>query len=121
MASKPHFDHDEATRLYTIEKWTTTQLAARFCVSISSMSAMLRRRGVALRGNAHHLDGQRIGRLVVLGREGLSPRGAVLWRCRCDCGAEVVVCTMRLVRDKHRKRTCGAMVCRKAERAEKAT
>lgn len=115
------YDHDEATRLYTVTKWTTTQLAARFRVSVGSMSAMLRRRGVALRGNAHHLDGQRIGRLVVLGREGLSPRGAVLWRCRCDCGKEVVVCTMRLVRDKHRKRTCGAWACRKAERAARAT
>ena len=115
------YDHDEATRLYTIEKWTTTQLADRFCVSVSSMSAMLRRRGVALRGSGHDLDGRRIGRLVVLGREGVSPRGAVLWRCRCDCGAEVVVCTMRLVRVKWRKRTCGAWPCRKAERAARAT
>ena len=116
-----HFDHDEAVRLYTIEKWPTTRVARHYGVHHNSVCSMLARRGIARRGSGHDLDGRRIGRLVVLGREGVSPRGAVLWRCRCDCGAEVVVCTMRLVRDKHRKRTCGAWACRKAERAERAT
>lgn len=32
------------------------------------------------------LSGQRFGRLVVLARDGSSPRGGAKWRCRCDCG-----------------------------------
>lgn len=35
------------------------------------------------------LTGQRFGRLVVLSHAG-SSQGGVLWRCRCDCGAEIV-------------------------------
>lgn len=36
------------------------------------------------------LTGQRFGRLVVLNRE--TPRGTnASWRCKCDCGNEVVV------------------------------
>ena len=115
------YDHDEAVRLYTIEKWPTTRIARHYGVHHNSVCSMLARRGIARHGSGHDLDGRRIGRLVVLGREGVSLRGAVLWRCRCDCGAEVVVCTMRLVRVKWRKRTCGAWPCRKAERAARAT
>jgi hypothetical protein len=41
---------------------------------------------------ADDLSGRRFGRLLVLGRaEGRTPRGRLRWRCRCDCGAEVVV------------------------------
>lgn len=35
------------------------------------------------------LTGQRFGKLVVLEHAG-SSQGGVLWRCRCDCGAEIV-------------------------------
>ncbi|MBQ8647829.1 MAG: hypothetical protein IJ484_06790, partial [Oscillospiraceae bacterium] len=36
------------------------------------------------------ITGQRFGALVALHPlEGRSPRGSVLWRCRCDCGTEV--------------------------------
>lgn len=41
------------------------------------------------------LTGQRFGRLVVIGRgekEFINPREhCAVWRCRCDCGREVVV------------------------------
>jgi len=37
------------------------------------------------------LTGQRFGRLVVIEQAGRDKRGAVLWRCKCDCGNEAVV------------------------------
>lgn len=38
------------------------------------------------------LTGQRFGRLLVLNREGSDRNKNALWRCRCDCGTEKVVC-----------------------------
>lgn len=42
------------------------------------------------------LTGQQFGRLVVLEREG-SIRGHAAWRCRCECGKEIVTmsCSLR--------------------------
>lgn len=42
---------------------------------------------------AHCIDlkGLRFGRLLVLGREGVSSQGSVKWRCLCDCGTKIVV------------------------------
>lgn len=37
------------------------------------------------------LTGQRFGRLVVIAEEARGPDRRKRWRCRCDCGAEVVV------------------------------
>ena len=37
------------------------------------------------------LTGQRFGRLVVIREYGRDKCGKVLWLCRCDCGAEVVI------------------------------
>lgn len=40
---------------------------------------------------AMQLGGKRFGRLVVLGRSKNSKSNKTQWRCRCDCGKEVVV------------------------------
>lgn len=37
------------------------------------------------------LTGQRFGRLVVIEDAGLDKYGSYVWRCRCDCGNEIVV------------------------------
>lgn len=37
------------------------------------------------------LTGKRIGSRIVLGRAGTDKAGQVLWNCRCDCGAEMIV------------------------------
>lgn len=37
------------------------------------------------------LTGQRIGRLVVLGKDKCNSRGRAMWECRCDCGKEIIV------------------------------
>lgn len=67
---------------------------------------------------AKDLTGQRFGRLVVLGEEGepyRSPTGKPTrrWRCRCDCGKEIVVLQNALTR-KNGTRSCG---CARAEKA----
>lgn len=51
-------------------------------------------------GKFHNLTGQRFGRLLVVERaadkkSGTKPK--VMWRCRCDCGKEVVVWSSSLV------------------------
>lgn len=42
------------------------------------------------------IRGQRFGRLQVLAFEGTAKNGNARWRCRCDCGQEVVVDGYRL-------------------------
>lgn len=58
------------------------------------------------------LTGRRFGRLLVLGREGtyFSDEGVhscPTWRCRCDCGAVVVVHGTNLRRGA--SRSCGCL------------
>ena len=54
------------------------------------------RRGVRMSGCAPDLTGQRFGRLVVVAREGSTPKRQATWRCACDCGAETVVLAKNL-------------------------
>lgn len=42
------------------------------------------------------LTGQRFGKLVAVQPEGTSSNGYALWRCRCDCGGEVLAESRRL-------------------------
>lgn len=51
-------------------------------------------------GRPAKLVGQRFGRLVVLRSEKHDQRTdrSIYWRCRCDCGKEVVVASNRLLR-----------------------
>ena len=47
-------------------------------------------------GRKLDLTGQRFGRLVVVEEAGRTKHGFVLWKCRCDCGQEVVVSSQHL-------------------------
>lgn len=46
-------------------------------------------------GLVARLDGQRFGLLTVIERAG-SAEGFALWKCRCDCGREIIVASSRL-------------------------
>lgn len=61
-----------------------------------------------------NLRGQRFGRLMVGDFVGRAPGGHALWRCRCDCGAEVVRRGPSLRNGK--VRSCG---CLRAEKTKK--
>ena len=37
------------------------------------------------------MTGQVVGRLTVIEDSGIRRNGEILWRCRCECGAEVLV------------------------------
>lgn len=39
----------------------------------------------------YDLVGQRFGNLLVLNQEEVAGRNGIFWRCKCDCGKEVVV------------------------------
>lgn len=56
----------------------------------------------------YDLTGQRFEKLVVTQRCGTDSRGNALWKCRCDCGNEVVANTRQL--KNHNKRDCGCMM-----------
>lgn len=56
-------------------------------------------------GKLIDLTGQRFGRLVVLGRDGSDKYGSALWRCRCNCGNEVLVTSSNL----RRTNSCGCL------------
>ena len=57
-----------------------------------------------------HLEGVRFSRLVALRRVGVNKHGSVLWRCKCDCGNEVVVSSTHLQAPvKHNTRSCGCL------------
>jgi hypothetical protein len=55
------------------------------------------------------LVGQRFGRLVVVAREANSKTNKTRWRCRCDCGAEVVALGTNLRKGNH-TRSCGCLL-----------
>lgn len=64
------------------------------------------------RANAIDMTGQRFGRLVVLGPEELDVPMAngqkLAWRCRCDCGNEIVITRKGLVSNK--TQSCGCLL-----------
>lgn len=41
-------------------------------------------------GKQIDMTGQRFGRLIVMAAAGVSHDGRTLWRCKCDCGNEIV-------------------------------
>ena len=49
-------------------------------------------------GNACNLLGQKFGRLTVIEKTDLKENNYCLWRCRCDCGGEILVSTKKLKR-----------------------
>jgi hypothetical protein len=53
------------------------------------------------------LIGKRFGRLSVVSAEGCNKRGAMLWKCKCDCGNESHVTTTMLNRGK--TKSCGCL------------
>lgn len=57
------------------------------------------------------LTGQRFGRLVVLSRGPNNKTNHVMWRCRCDCGKEIMVFSGVLRKS---VRSCGCAAAEKA-------
>jgi hypothetical protein len=55
---------------------------------------------------ALELTGQRFGKLVVLNRCG-SKHGHVAWRCKCDCGREIITIGSHL--KSGTSRSCGCV------------
>lgn len=53
------------------------------------------------------ITGQRFSRLVVLERAGRAPSGHATWKCKCDCGNEVVVWGLSL--KSGNTRSCGCI------------
>ena len=51
--------------------------------------------------------GERFGRLVVLCRAGSDGSGRARWRCRCDCGGEIV--TLRQTLREGDAKSCGCL------------
>jgi hypothetical protein len=54
-----------------------------------------------------NLVGQRFGRLVVLERAGSTKHKKALWRCKCDCGNETIVCGSTML--KGETKSCGCI------------
>jgi hypothetical protein len=53
--------------------------------------------------------GQRVGRLIVVARLGVDGRGRRRWRCKCDCGNEVVATASQIDGGNRRIRSCGCL------------
>lgn len=70
---------------------------------------------ITLPKQAKDLTGQQFGRLTALGPVGKSPKGSILWLCRCDCGACVSVTSDSIVSG--HTQSCG---CLHRERTIKA-
>ena len=66
-------------------------------------------------GKKIDMTGQQSGKLTVIEEAGRTKNGRVLWRCRCECGNEVVVRTDSLRRE--HTRSCG---CYQRERVVEA-
>lgn len=61
----------------------------------------------ALKMRAKDITGQRFGRLVVLEPTGQRLGGSVVWRCRCDCGIELMASYNSLVSGN--TKSCGCL------------
>lgn len=70
-----------------------------------SVSCGCLRRERAYEVNAHDLTGKRFGKLLVLEKEGSGGSNGCRWKCRCDCGRELVVLGTLLMTGK--KTSCG--------------
>lgn len=57
--------------------------------------------------NFINLAGQRFGRLVAIETNGKNKNGGTFWKCKCDCGNEVIVASGHL-RSKHTQ-SCGCL------------
>jgi len=57
--------------------------------------------------NYRDLTGRRFGRLRVIEDAGRSPKKRTMWRCKCDCGKEVVVMSHNLTTG--RTKSCGCL------------
>ena len=58
--------------------------------------------------NRDHLEGQRFGKLTVIGRDETKPKGTVYWICLCDCGNLTSVRGSNLkLKDENRTVSCG--------------
>ena len=55
------------------------------------------------------LTGQRIGRLVVVRRDGVDSAGNARWLCKCDCGAECSPSRITLRKKDGKERSCGCV------------
>ena len=53
------------------------------------------------------LDGMRFGRLTAIENVGSNPQGNAMWRCKCDCGNEVIANSQRLKCGK--TKSCGCL------------
>ena len=62
---------------------------------------------VANRQNAIDITEERFGRLVAIQRVGKDKRNNALWRCKCDCGNEVIRATAEL--RKRNNHSCGCL------------
>jgi len=62
--------------------------------------------------------GQRVGRLVTVERAGIDGRGRRRWRCKCDCGNEVVTTASQIGGGSRRIQSCG---CHSKERGQRGS
>ena len=95
--------------LFKCDCGNTAELPATFVVRLHTQSCGCYRVEQLRDAVSIDVDGQRFGRLTVLGRVG-SSGGRVAWRCLCDCGREVVRPSKNL-----RNGTATSCGCRKEE------
>lgn len=58
---------------------------------------------------ALELTGQKFGQLSVLGQDGKTSGGNLMWLCRCDCGSELRVAGGNLRHSTHPTKSCGCI------------
>ena len=56
------------------------------------------------------LTGLRVGKLLVVDQAGRDKDNKVLWKCKCDCGNEIIVDGHRLTRKNQKKTSCGKCI-----------
>lgn len=63
--------------------------------------------GCLLHSAFKDITGNKYGRLTVIGLEGKNDKGVYMWRCKCDCGNEIVRDSCRLVTGN--TKSCGCL------------
>lgn len=87
-----------------LEDWLN--FTANCCKIYRDKTVKTQKRGLSM-GTFRDLTGQKFGRLTAISRADNRGKSCTMWRCRCDCGNEIITMRSSLVGGK--TKSCGCL------------
>lgn len=109
---------EDLQRAYQIELLELVDISQQYGVSVTTVCKYLKKYDIPKRSNYIDFSGRKIGKLQVIEHLGIGHQGGgkhIRWKCRCDCGNEVIAYSTHL--SKVLFAQCAECAC-KARRSE---